>query len=299
MGWRVVSIENPARLSLDRGSLVVKLDQEARIPIEDIDVLLIDNYAVTISTRLLGELATKGVSVIICDSHHTPSSVTLPLSQHSRQAKISNIQAQMAQPLRKNLWQNIVKQKIINQSAVLKKFNHPEAADKLLELAAKVRSEDSTNRESVAARLYFSDLLDDTTRRQPTWHNAALNYCYAIIRGVVARSIAINGLIPSIGLFHHSELNGFNLADDLIEPYRAFADNYVLSIMTINRIDDREDQLLSAADRHLAVDIVNNYVIIDDRRVKARYAIEISVESLVRAMKLGDATQLKLPRLIV
>lgn len=295
-GWRTIAIENPAHLSLEQSSLAIRQeDAKIKIPIEDISCIVIDNYAVTVSANLLGELSNCNVSVIICDNKHTPSTIILPLSQHSRQAKISQQHVNMPSPLRKNLWQSIVKQKIINQAYVLSYFNHGTKAGQLIKLATEVRSGDTTNRESIAARIYFEALLEDATRRQPTWHNAALNYCYAIIRSVVARNIASRGLIPSLGLFHHNELNSFNLADDLIEPYRAIADLYVLSTMSHHRADSSSDNKLSGNDRHIALDILNNYVIIKNKQFALRDAVDLTVESLVRAIFLNDKTQLVLP----
>ena len=296
MGWRVVSIENPAHLSLERGSLVIKRDEVIKLPIEDIDTVVIDNCAVTMSANLLSELAVNNVATIICDAKHTPCTVVVPLSQHSRQAKVTQMQISMSQPLRKNLWQTIVKQKIINQAAVLSKFDYDETAGKLIKLTTEVRSGDTTNRESIAARLYFAELLDDATRRKPTWYNSALNYTYAIVRSVVARSISARGLVPSLGLFHHSELNNFNLADDLIEPYRPFVDDYVLSVISTKHIGDKGDGSLTKEDRHLAIDILNNYVMINNKQFTVRDAIDITVESLVRAIKDSVATKLELPR---
>ena len=296
MGWRVVSIENPAHLSLERGSLVIKRDEAVKLPIEDIDTVVIDNYAVSMSANLLSELAVNNVATIICDAKHTPCTLVAPLSQHSRQAKVTQMQIGMPQPLRKNLWQVIVKQKIINQAAVLSKFDYDETAGKLIKLTTEVRSGDTTNRESIAARLYFAELLDDATRRKPTWYNSALNYTYAIVRSVVARSISARGLVPSLGLFHHSELNNFNLADDVIEPYRPFVDDYVLSVISVKHIGDTEDGALTKEDRHLAIDILNSYVMINNKQFTVRDAIDITVESLVRAVKDGMATKLELPR---
>lgn len=296
MGWRVVSIENPAHLSLGRGSLVIKRDETVKLPIEDIDTVVIDNYAVTMSTNLLSELAVNNVATIICDTSHIPCTIVTPLSQHSRQSKVTQMQIAMSQPLRKNLWQAIVKQKIVNQAAVLSKFGYDETAGKLIKLTTEVRSGDTTNRESIAARLYFADLFDDATRRKPTWYNSALNYTYAIVRSVVARSIAARGLVPSLGLFHHSELNSFNLADDVIEPYRPFVDDYVLSVISIRHVGDIGDSSLTKEDRHLAIDILNNYVMINNKQFTVRDAVDITVESLVRAIKDGATTKLELPR---
>lgn len=296
MGWRVVSIENPAHLSLERGSLVVKRDEIVKLSIEDIDTVVIDNYAVTMSANLLSELAVNNVATIICDTSHIPCTIVTPLSQHSRQSKVTQIQIAMSQPLRKNLWQAIVKQKIVNQAAVLSKFGYDETAGKLIKLTTEVRSGDTTNRESIAARLYFADLFDDATRRKPTWYNSALNYTYAIVRSVVARSIAARGLVPSLGLFHHNELNSFNLADDVIEPYRPFVDDYVLSVISIRHVGDIGDSSLTKEDRRLAIDILNNYVMINNKQFTVRDAVDITVESLVRAIKDGMATKLELPR---
>lgn len=296
MGWRVVSIENPAHLSLERGSLVVKRDEIVKLSIEDIDTVVIDNYAVTMSANLLSELAVNNVATIICDTSHIPCTIVTPLSQHSRQSKVTQIQIAMSQPLRKNLWQAIVKQKIVNQAAVLSKFGYDETAGKLIKLTTEVRSGDTTNRESIAARLYFADLFDDATRRKPTWYNSALNYTYAIVRSVVARSIAARGLVPSLGLFHHNELNSFNLADDVIEPYRPFVDDYVLSVISIRHVGDIGDSSLTKEDRRLAIDILNNYVMINNKQFTVRDAVDITIESLVRAIKDGMATKLELPR---
>lgn len=296
MGWRVVSIENPVHLSLERGSLVIKRDETVKLPIEDIDTVVIDNYAVTMSANLLGELAVSNVATIICDASHIPCTIVTPLSQHSRQSKVTQMQIAMSQPLRKNLWQAIVKQKIVNQAAVLSKFGYDETAGKLIKLTTEVRSGDTTNRESIAARLYFADLFDDATRRKPTWYNSALNYTYAVVRSVVARSIAARGLVPSLGLFHHSELNSFNLADDVIEPYRPFVDDYVLSVISIRHVGDIGDSLLTKEDRRLAIDILNNYVMINNKQFTVRDAVDITVESLVRAIKDGATTKLELPR---
>ena len=296
MGWRVVSIENPAHLSLERGSLIIKRDETVKLPIEDIDTVVIDNYAVTMSTNLLSELAVNNVATIICDTSHIPCTIVTPLSQHSRQSKVTQMQIAMSQPLRKNLWQAIVKQKIVNQAAVLSKFGYEETAGKLIKLTTEVRSGDTTNRESIAARFYFADLFDDATRRKPTWYNSALNYTYAIVRSVVARSIAARGLVPSLGLFHHSELNSFNLADDVIEPYRPFVDDYVLSVISIRHVGDIGDSSLTKEDRHLAIDILNNYVMINNKQFTVRDAVDITVESLVRAIKDGATTKLELPR---
>jgi CRISPR-associated protein Cas1 len=167
----------------------------------------------------------------------------------------------------------------------------------LLELAKSVRSGDTDNRESVAARLYFDALLDDATRRKPMWHNSALNYGYAIVRSVIARSMAARGLIASQGVFHHSELNGFNLADDIIETFRPIVDDFILTKVAAQHIGDK-DSKLTKEDRKLIVDITNEYVIMNSKRFMIKHACDMVVESLVRVIKSGDASDMSLPNVI-
>lgn len=294
MAWRVIGIANPAQLSTKDNQLVIKQDETVTLPIEDIDSLILDSYGVTITANLIAELASSGTTVVICDDKHLPASVLLPYSQHSRQAKVSHLQLAMSQPLKKQLWQRIIVQKITNQAAVLDTFYYDGKA--LRDIATTVKSGDSTNRESQAARLYFSLLLDDATRRKPIWHNAALNYGYAMLRSHIARHIAARGLVASQGVFHRSELNSYNLADDIIEPYRAIVDEYILSHVAPFHVGE-QDATLAKEDRQKIVDILNYSVIIDDKKFTAKHAIERTVESFVQAIEAGDATLLSLPKI--
>ncbi|PID32126.1 type II CRISPR-associated endonuclease Cas1 [Candidatus Saccharibacteria bacterium] len=292
MAWRVIGIQNPARLSLRDKQLIIAQDEEASLPIEDIDALVIDSYGVTTTANLLTELAARSTTVIVCDDKHLPASVLLPYSQHSRQAKISRQQLAMSQPLKKQLWQTIVRQKITNQAAVLAYFGLDSAP--LQDYATEVRSGDSTNRESIAARAYFDQLLHDATRRRPTWHNAALNYGYAMVRSHIARHIAARGLVASQGIHHHSELNSFNLADDLFEPYRAAVDKYTLEKLAPLHVGD-SDPTLNKQDRQLLVDVLNYHVIIQRKRFTLRLAVGKTVESFVDSIYKMEAGAILLP----
>lgn len=295
MAWRVIGISNPARLSVKDHQLVIEQDTAASLPIEDIDSLILDSYGIVMTANLLTELASLGTTIVICDEKHLPTSLLLPYSQHSRQAKVSRQQLAMAQPLKKQIWQRIITQKIINQASVLEKFGHDTTS--VRELATSVRSGDTDNRESIAARLYFSALLDDATRRKPMWHNAALNYGYAMVRSHIARHVAARGLIASQGVFHRNELNEFNLADDLIEPYRAAVDEYILSQVAPLHIGEL-DTTLTKKDRQKIVDILNYSVIIHEKKFTIKHAVERSIESFVQALEAGDSGLLVLPSII-
>ena len=294
MAWRVVAIENPARLSLRDNQLVIAQDVEATLPIEDLDTLVLDSYGITTTANLLTALATKSTTTVICDEKHLPASVLLPYSQHSRQAKVSRQQLAMSQPLKKQLWQHVVEQKIVNQADVLRMVGLDDMS--IRKHASDVKSGDTSNRESIAARIYFDQLLDDATRRKPIWHNAALNYGYAIVRSHIARHIAARGLVASQGIFHHNELNSFNLADDLIEPYRAAVDLYVLEKVAPLHVGDR-DASLTKHDRQLIIDILNYYVIMSAKKFMIKHAVERTVESFIECIEVKEVRKLLLPKI--
>lgn len=294
MAWRVVAIENPARLSLRDNQLVIAQDVEATLPIEDIDTLVLDSYGITMTANLLTALATKSTTTVICDEKHLPASVLLSYSQHSRQAKVSRQQLAMSQPLKKQLWQRVVEQKIVNQADVLRMVGLDDMS--IRKHASDVKSGDTSNRESIAARIYFDQLLDDATRRKPIWHNAALNYGYAMVRSHIARHIAARGLVASQGIFHHNELNSFNLADDLIEPYRAAVDLYILENVAPLHIGDR-DANLTKHDRQLIIDILNYHVIMSDKKFMIKHAVERTVESFIECIEVKEARKLLLPKI--
>lgn len=296
MAWRVVAIENPARLSVRDNQLVITQEIESTLPIEDIDALILDNYGSTITTNLLTALATKGTTTVICDEKHLPASVLLPYSQHSRQAKVSRQQLSMSQPLKKQLWQQIIISKITNQADVLRSRGLDDS--NLRSLANDVKSGDTSNRESIAARIYFDQILGDATRRKPIWHNAALNYGYAMVRSHIARHIAARGLVASQGLFHHNELNSFNLADDLIEPYRAVVDMYILENIAPYHTGDL-DSSLTKHDRQLAIDILNYYVIMNGKKFTVRHSVERTVESFIECIDTKEADKLLLPKTVL
>ncbi len=294
MAWRVIAIENPARLSVRDNQLVIAQEMESTLPIEDIDALILDNYGSTITTNLLTALATKGTTTVICDEKHLPASVLLPYSQHSRQAKVSRQQLSMSQPLKKQLWQQIIISKITNQADVLRARGLNDST--LRPLANDVKSGDTSNRESIAARIYFDQILGDATRRKPIWHNAALNYGYAMVRSHIARHIAARGLVASQGLFHHNELNSFNLADDLIEPYRAVVDMYILENVAPHHTGD-PDSSLTKHDRQLAIDILNYYVIMNGKKFTVRHSVERTIESFIECIEVKEARKLLLPKI--
>lgn len=240
---------NPAYLSLRNGQLVIKLPEIVNNdtlpqsfkqqnvvsrPIEDIGVIVIDNKQITITSGLMSALLENNCAVITCDSHSMPIGLHLPLDCNTTQSERFRYQIEASLPLRKQLWQQTIQQKISNQAAVLKSFTDAEV--KCMHIWANdVRSGDSENMEGRAAAYYWKSLfghIDGFTRdRNGIPPNSILNYGYAILRAIIARSLVGSGLLPTLGIHHHNRYNSYCLADDIMEPYRPYIDRIVYSMV--------------------------------------------------------------------
>lgn len=226
MAWRSVIISNPAHLSCKLGRLqVLQGGETVSVPLEDIAVLVIDHPQVTLTSHLLSSCAEAKLAVITVNKSHTPNGIFQPYLPHSRALKVMRQQLAMTQPQKKKLWQMVIRQKLINQAAVLTDLHLQTSSENLSTLARQVRSGDPDNYEARGAQIYFSSLFGKSFRRSDdNALNAALNYGYSIVRGAIARSLVSYGFLPAFGLHHCNEQNAFNLADDLLEPYRPVVD---------------------------------------------------------------------------
>lgn len=290
MAYRNIVIENPAHISVRNRQLIIRTDSERSLPMEDISALLLENQRSTITTAALSQLGQCGCAVYMCDEKHLPCAVTIPFCQHSRSLGVISKQLSMTQPTQKRLWQEIVVAKITNQAKCLSLCQREDVANQLLALSRAVRSGDSQNMEAVAAAKYFPALLGDGfSRGEENGYNSALNYGYAILRGAIARSLAVYGFLPSFGLHHHSELNPFNLADDCIEPFRPIVDLLVEAMMNA-------EDTLSSKHKRMLLNVLNLEVLSGGQRHSVSYAIERMVQSLRRAT--DGKTSLCLPELL-
>lgn len=230
---RTIYIGNPAKIYVHLGQL--KIDQTetgtASIPIEDMGYLIIDHYGVSITHGALEQLLENKVSVITTDSNHLPAGLFLPLVGSSTQTMNIASQIKTSKPLRKSLWQQIIRAKIRNQGLLFDHLDLP--SDFLHNLRSKVISDDETNREAVAAKYYWMLLFDPLRfkrHREGKPPNNLLNYGYAVLRAIITRAIVSTGLLPQIGIHHHNEYDAFPLADDIMEPYRPYVDLIVHNI---------------------------------------------------------------------
>lgn len=240
-------VTRPARLRLEQRALAVDGEQgTVRVPLEDVSVLVIDQPQVNLTAQLLSACADQQIAVVTVGANHHPNGVLLPHLPHSRALKVMRAQLALSLPRRKQLWRSIIQRKIRNQADVLERCDHPSACRRLRALAQGVRSGDAGHAESQAAQVYFRALFPrGFTRGQDRLHNAALNYGYSIIRSALARNLVIYGFLTAFGLHHDSEQNAFNLADDLLEPFRPILDAYVLRQFPIEAAErdlTREDK---------------------------------------------------------
>ena len=238
---RTLCIETPCHLKCSNEQLVVSyahikgLEDRAdkTVPIEDIGMLVLEHQQITLSHYLLDKLIANNTAVITCNETHHPSGLFMPLESNTLQSERFKAQIEATEPLKKQLWQQTVKSKIQNQSAVLKKWNIKNTY--LINAAQNVKSGDTDNDEAKAAAYYWSHLFPDAwqffRRRDGPPPNNLLNYGYAILRATVARAIAGAGLLATLGIFHRNRYNAYCLADDMMEPYRPFVDIIVRSII--------------------------------------------------------------------
>ena len=292
MGYRNIKIESSIGLHIKNSQLIIG-DKGVSFPLEDINCVLIENQSVTVSSYMLQEFAKNEIALYVCDEKHLPNAVLLPLVKHSRHFKVLTRQIEVGKPLIKRLWQQIIVCKIKNQALCLKEMELDDY-DKLLAMTKEVQSGDKTHVEAKAAAYYFRALYgDDFTRDNECIINSAMNYAYAIIRGLIARSIVCYGLEPSLGMFHHSELNSFNLADDLIEVFRPLVDLYVASHFDIAEVDS---DLTPQIKRDLFNIINYDMSVKGDKRIISN-CIDMLVYSYSGAIQ-GNRTDLELPELI-
>lgn len=228
---RTLFITNAVCLTMKNKQLVIlnkETQETSSVPIEDIGFLIIENNQVYISIPLINELAKNNSSVVFCDEKHLPFTMTLPLECNSIQNQIFSVQIEASIPVRKNCWKMITEQKIKNQGKLLEKYGHD--AKYLYLLAKDVKSDDTTNREGIAAKIYWDALFGNKWKRTRfgEYPNNFLNYGYAILRAAAARALIGSGLLPTLGIHHHNKYNAYVLADDIMEPYRPFIDDLVL-----------------------------------------------------------------------
>lgn len=294
MGFRQIYIEKAKKLSVSDNCLeIVRGDgkEDLSFPIEDLDLVFVEDPNAILSIRLLSALAEKGVSLIVCGENYLPSAQVTPFNGYYKQSETLNLQIGELPSKKNKLWEMIIRQKITNQAEVIKQTSNNEKAFVLMkEYLDQVKSGDEKNMEGIAARLYFKTLFGENfIRFGESSVTSALNYGYSILTGALIRSIAANGLNGNLGIWHRGAQNANNLACDFVEPFRQVVDFFVyqhLSEMTIP---------LSKATRGGLINLLNYSVEVRGKRFQVSYAMSQFVSDYLNYLKTGDISVMAFP----
>ena len=308
---KTIYFGNPAYLSLRNNQLVIKLpeverndslpeqfkkESEKTLPIEDLGVVVLDHKQITLTHGLIEKLLENNTALITCDSSRMPVGLMLPLCGNSTQSEKFSAQIQASDPLKKQLWQQTIKAKIKNQADVLGNYRSCKTKN-MFYWANEVRSGDPDNYEARAAAYYwkeaFPQIPNFTRGREGDPPNNLLNYGYAILRAVVARSLVSSGLLPTLGIHHHNRYNAYCLADDIMEPYRPFVDALVFSIV------DKKEEIneLSQQIKVQLLQIPTIDVMINKKKSPLMVAVSQTTSSLTQCFE-GKLRKIKYPEFI-
>ena len=271
MSWRTVVIREPAKLDLSLGQMVVRQEKTTRINLDEIAMLILENTAVSITACLLSELAERKIKVIFCDAKRNPQAEMIPYyGSHDSSAKI-RMQIAWSDIIKEQVWTEIVREKIRNQMLHLVGLKN-EQAELLKQYLDELLPGDSSNREGHSAKVYFNALFGmDFTRSRDIPTNAALNYGYSLLLSTFNREITAAGYLTQLGIFHDNMFNHFNLASDLMEPFRPIIDREVVK-MAPEKLETEEKTRL--------VRLLNSEVTIGGRRQYLQNAIRIYCKSV-------------------
>lgn len=292
---RTLFFSNPYHLSVKNQQLIITNKETGEIrqaPIEDLGFVILENPQITLTIKLVQELAENNVAVVFCDSTHLPASMLLNLNVHHLQSELFGNQVRASEPLKKQLWKQTIIAKIKNQAAILKRLGKDYL--KLTVMAQKVVSGDATNREAQASRIYWHELFEGNFSRARfgTAPNNALNYGYAILRAAVARSLVGSGLLPTLGIHHHNKYNAFCLADDIMEPYRPYVDLHIVTLIDKKPFDEN----LSKENKADILQILTTDVVFENTKRPLMVGISQTTASLAKCFS-GELKKIAYPEI--
>lgn len=294
MGYRQVVIKKSEKLYFQDNQLMIKKDENiSKVPLEDINYVLIEDSTTVLTTRLLAEFGKNAISVIICDEKFFPTSIMYPYNYHFKQLDVFSHQLEVQDEVKKEFWNQIVKKKLENSIRVLEMTSKEEfPISKLNDYTSEIIDGDIKNREGLAAKIYFRSLFGSKfIRFYDDSINAALNYGYTIFASAIIRNLSVFGLNTYLGIHHNSKINNFNLAYDFLEPYRSVVDKFVY--------DNRNKIVypLSFNFRKELINLLNKEVSHNDKKYTVEYSIGLLIKSYIKSFSTGEA-KLDLPTII-
>lgn len=285
MSWRIVVIENQAKLDYKMGYMVVRGLETKRVLLDEIGILLIENPAVSFTGILIEALTEKKIKVIFCDRKRNPVAELMP--HHGCHDSAAKIRTQIVweQNIKDIIWRDIVSEKIRKQSEFLVEIGKIQQADMLSEYVKQVELADATNREGHAAKVYFNALFGmDFTRSADIPANAALNYGYSLVLSAINREVSANGYLTQLGIFHNNMFNHYNLSCDFMEPFRILVDRMVYSMQPTKFEQDEKHFMWTLLDQKVMIDGQNQFVM---------NAIKIYTKSVLDAINDKDSAEIK------
>lgn len=288
MGFRTVIIKNRAKLEVRLNSLIVRGEQEKKIFLDEINTLIIQSTAISLTASLLCELIKRNVKVIFCDEKHNPQSELLPYYGAHNTAKRYKEQIAWGNEIKARIWSEIIKKKIEGQARHLLDVGFLEQADLLRSYICEVQDNDISNREGHAAKVYFNCLLGmGNSRRAGGFLNGCLNYGYAVLLSTFNREIVASGYLTQLGIWHDNEFNEFNLACDLMEPFRVVVD------ITAMKIEEGDKEF-----KKKMANVLNYKTFIDGKNTTLDLAIRQFIRSVFYALEEKNEKLLVFPEKI-
>lgn len=285
MGYKILEVENGWKVSFSLDRLIINIEErKIPFPINDINIVLIDNMSCLLSTRALVELQNRNIVVILCDMKHLPNTLILPISGHYDSLKKIQKQYQWSNEFKNEIWTRIVKMKINSQINLIEKLENSLNLNYLRKLLDNIKNNDSTNREAVMANEYFSILFGKTFIRNNDGDeynkciNSFLNYGYTILLSIVCRSIVKLGYDTRLSIWHKSFSNHTALGSDLMEPFRCLVDECVYKL--IRQINANE-MLLGSEIKKKLITIFTKDIIINNERMQITNAIDSFVQTIL------------------
>ena len=285
MGFRTVVVNSRSKLEYRLNYLVVRGETEKRVFINEINTLIVQSTAVSLTAALLSELVKNNVKIIFCDEKCNPAAELLPYYSAHNTSKRIKIQTKWSDEIKGEVWKRIIRRKILTEKEVLFRRGYSDEAEILAAYSDEVERGDLTNREGHAAKVYFNRILSDgETRRSGGFLNGCLNYGYAVLLSAINREIAASGYLTQIGIWHDNEFNQFNLGSDLIEPLRTVVDETALKIENGDK-----------GFKRIMANVLNLEAKFDGKQTTFDVALRQYVRSVLFALETGDADAVKFP----
>lgn len=287
MGWRTVVLSHRAKVEYTMGYMVVRSKETKRLFMDEVQLVIIETPAVSLTAVWLNECIRRKIKVIFCDERRNPAAEMIPYIGSSDSSRQIRQQIQWKEETKKKVWQAIIRAKIEGQQKHLLHRGLMEAASLLGEYRDAVESGDRTNREGHAAKVYFNALWGKLfSRREDRVENSALNYGYSLLLSTCNREIAASGYLTQLGIFHDNTFNPFNLGSDFMEPFRPFVDRIVFDMELSAFGPEQKIELLR---------LLSQIVLMDGKKTIMTAAIGIYCRSVLRSMEMEDPAEISFP----